>query len=75
MGASVLSKVTPVSQEASLLLSRSKADCVCILFMGRVAVMEMSGAGADVALLLFYLWSLSGLPRSILIQEEQVYRW
>lgn len=58
MGASVLSKVTPVSQEASLLLSRSKADCVCILFMGCVAVMEMSGAGADVALLLFYLWSL-----------------
>lgn len=75
MGASVLSKVTPVSQEASLLFSRSKADCVCILFMGCVAVMEMSGAGADVALLLFYLWSLSGLPRSILIQEEQVYRW
>lgn len=57
MGASVLSKVTPVSQEASLLLSRSKADCVCILFMGCVAVMEMSGAGADVALLL----STSGL--------------
>lgn len=75
MGASVLSKVTPVSQEASLLLSRSKADCVCILFMGCVAIMEMSGAGADVALLLFYLWSLSGIPRSILIQEEQVYRW
>lgn len=43
--------------------------------MGCVAIMEMSGAGADVALLLFYLWSLSGLPRSILIQEEQVYRW
>lgn len=76
MGASVLSKVTPVSQEASLLLSRSKEDSVSLFYS--CGVYESSCHGdersrrwlcgfSDSVLSLVFLTPFS-------IQEEQMYQ-
>lgn len=64
MGASVLSKVTPVSQEASLLLSRSKEDSVSLFYSWGVYESschgdEQSRRGSVALLTLFSLLSFS----------------
>ena len=77
MGASVHSKVTWVSKEASLLLSRSKEDRASLFFFF-FFFLECSCHGDERVWVqwLRCLCSLSGPPHSALVQEEQVYqRW
>lgn len=82
IGASVLSKVTSVSQEDFLLLSRSEKDPDSLFYS--CSVYECSCHGDEWS---WYrrgsvtfsksngVYSLSGLPLSLHIQEEQVYLW
>lgn len=66
MGATVLSKVTSVSQEASLLLSRSKEDSASLFYSWGVYECSCHGdewsyyrRGSVAFLPLFSLWSFS----------------